>query len=76
MGSGTLCWKIIAFVIAFLRVCTWVEGFLSTHKRVGTDNVDQAAGTCFYFLHQKCQIMDLVLKKVTQSTYQKPRSFI
>lgn len=63
---GTLCWKIMALVIAYMRVCTWVAGFFSTHKRVGTDNVDQAPRISFYFLHQICQIMDLVLKIVKQ----------
>lgn len=40
---------------------TWVHGFLSTQKRIGTHNVDKTSWAFLYFIHQERQIMELVL---------------
>lgn len=56
----------------FLRVRTWMQGFLSAHQWVGTDDVDQAPGASFYFIHRKSQIMELVLKRNTEKLSKKP----
>lgn len=48
------------------RVFTWVQSLLSVHQRVGTDDVDEAAGASFDFVHQEGQIVELVLNKQEQ----------
>lgn len=47
------------------QVFTWVQSLLSAHQRVGTDDVDEAAGASFDFVHQEGQIVQLVLNKQT-----------
>lgn len=49
------------------RVFTRVQSLLSVHQRVGTDDVDEAAGASFHFVHQEGQIVELVLNKQKQS---------
>lgn len=57
-------------------VFTWVQSLLSVHQRVGTDDVDEAAGASFHFVHQERQIVELVLKKTTTQKQLKAKMLI